>query len=357
MIKIGRNDLCPCKSGKKYKKCHGAMEEKNDIIDSDIPVQSLIERKVKAGHIKHCIHPEKSKCTENIIKAHSIQNNRIINKISRKGEVYMVKPIATNYSFKMRFKSVGRKVATTFTGFCGFHDKLLFQPIEDRDYIGSKDQNFLFAYRVFSFEYHKKMEAQNLSRKTLDEKPNLVIDKKYIAHLDGYDLSIRDSILHKEIFDNALLNQDYEIVETVVLNIEGASKFAVSSGFYLEYDLKGKKVNRLENSEDIMKLLMVNIFPQNEHTFVLFSWLKEHTDTYSEFKAQLLSLNNEEIIQLLNNLIPAYSENAVYNPDFIDNWNENEKKSFLQVFQQSISNPVVKSKRNLLGETPYSLFQ
>ncbi|MEZ4761831.1 MAG: SEC-C metal-binding domain-containing protein [Calditrichia bacterium] len=22
--KVGRNDLCPCGSGKKYKKCHGA---------------------------------------------------------------------------------------------------------------------------------------------------------------------------------------------------------------------------------------------------------------------------------------------------------------------------------------------
>ena len=24
---IGRNDLCPCGSGKKYKNCHGAVEE------------------------------------------------------------------------------------------------------------------------------------------------------------------------------------------------------------------------------------------------------------------------------------------------------------------------------------------
>jgi uncharacterized protein YecA (UPF0149 family) len=24
MPKVGRNDLCPCGSGKKYKKCHGA---------------------------------------------------------------------------------------------------------------------------------------------------------------------------------------------------------------------------------------------------------------------------------------------------------------------------------------------
>ncbi|WP_227744998.1 SEC-C metal-binding domain-containing protein [Lysinibacillus sp. OL1] len=51
-LKIGRNEPCPCKSGKKYKKCHGAMEEKSDNIDPKIPIQSVIERKVKAGHIK-----------------------------------------------------------------------------------------------------------------------------------------------------------------------------------------------------------------------------------------------------------------------------------------------------------------
>jgi preprotein translocase subunit SecA len=26
--KVGRNDPCPCGSGKKYKKCHGATEER-----------------------------------------------------------------------------------------------------------------------------------------------------------------------------------------------------------------------------------------------------------------------------------------------------------------------------------------
>ena len=30
--------------------------------------------------------------------------------------------------------SYGRKEATVFTGFCGHHDKTLFQPIEDRDF-------------------------------------------------------------------------------------------------------------------------------------------------------------------------------------------------------------------------------
>lgn len=357
-LKIGRNEPCPCKSGKKYKKCHGAMEEKSDNIDPKIPIQSVIERKVKVGHIKQCIHPDKSKCSEDIVKAHSIQNNRIINKITRKGEVYMVRPVMTPQSYRMNFRSFGRKVATTFTGFCGFHDKMLFQPIEDTDYVGSNQQNFLFAYRVFSFEYHKKLEAQKVSKKRLDDKPSLVKDERFMDHLEGYDLAIRDTLRHKKIFDQALLDQDYGIVETVSFKIDSAARFAVCSGFFLEYDLKGKKVNQLAYTKNGMKLLMVNVFPQNEQTFVLFSWLKEDSNNYREFREQLLGLNTEEKIQLLNNLVPAYSENVVYNPDFIDSWGESEKKSYLKIFQQSIHNPLIeKSKKNLLGATNYNLFK
>jgi preprotein translocase subunit SecA len=32
--KIGRNDLCPCGSGKKFKKCHGAAEGSDENEDA-----------------------------------------------------------------------------------------------------------------------------------------------------------------------------------------------------------------------------------------------------------------------------------------------------------------------------------
>lgn len=30
----GRNDLCPCGSGKKYKKCHGPLDESGEPCDN-----------------------------------------------------------------------------------------------------------------------------------------------------------------------------------------------------------------------------------------------------------------------------------------------------------------------------------
>ena len=46
----------------------------------------------KKSRIKECIHPDKAHCSERIIGAHSIQNNKILSKISDNGHVYMPCP-------------------------------------------------------------------------------------------------------------------------------------------------------------------------------------------------------------------------------------------------------------------------
>ena len=115
---IGRNDRCPCVSGKKYKNCHGDMQDQ-PVLDPKLPLESALNKRMNEARIKHCIHPNKTECSGNIIRAHSIQNNRILTRIGDQGEVYMVKALPTQTRMKYKFKRVGRTVATTFTGFCG----------------------------------------------------------------------------------------------------------------------------------------------------------------------------------------------------------------------------------------------
>lgn len=55
-------------------------------------------------------------------------------------------------------QSKGRKIATTFSGFCEYHDKITFQDIEDCEFQGSDKQIFLFTYRTFAWHYHKKLQ-------------------------------------------------------------------------------------------------------------------------------------------------------------------------------------------------------
>lgn len=357
IMKIGRNELCPCKSGKKFKKCHGALQDQPVLLNPNIPLASALNRRMSDSKIKQCIHPEKEKCSVEIIKAHSIQNNRILNRIGRNGELYMVKPAPTPTSFKLGFKTIGRNVATTFTGFCGYHDNLLFEPIEDKEYVGEEQQNFLFAYRTFSFEYHKELEAQNAHKKIADVKPSFVRNESYLGLAQNYELGINDSLRHKGKFDEALTNGEYGVVETVQLVFEGAVGISVSAGFFLEYDINGRVLNDLSLEDEYMRLLMLNVFPQDDRTIVLFSWLKEDAEFYKGFREQLLALKPEEQVQMLNNLIPAYCENVVYNPDYIDEWDDKVKNAYLDVFLTSLTSSYEPAKRLLLRKTPYDLFR
>jgi hypothetical protein len=66
-----------------------------------------------------------------------------------------------------------RKEATVFTGFCGYHDKKVFQPIKDGMFDKSIQRIFLYTYRCFAIEYHKKQEVVNMERYMFKIKPSL----------------------------------------------------------------------------------------------------------------------------------------------------------------------------------------
>ena len=83
-MKIGRNESCPCGSGKKYKKC--CLDKSDEQRLAEAVLRSSENLKNEA-HIKQCLHPNKDECDEKIIKAHAIQNNRILNKISENGVI------------------------------------------------------------------------------------------------------------------------------------------------------------------------------------------------------------------------------------------------------------------------------
>lgn len=353
-MKIGRNDPCYCKSEKKYKNCHERIDKEENEN------KSKIARFLKECEIKHCLYPKKEKCSNNIVKAHSIQNNRILCRLDNDGHIYMIKRAAFNSEAKSSFKLVGRRKATTFTGFCALHDKKIFQPIEDTEYIGSAEQDFLFSYRILSFEYHTKLQALRGLASTFGRERQLLNISHNSAALKGHLLGTKCLFSHQSVFDNALVSKDYSSIEMVKFELDESIKFAVSSGFFLEYDLNGNIVNRL-GSEN-MKLLMMTIFPQDNKSYIIFSWLKEHSSVYNKFKEQLCSLDVDELKQCLNNLIPLYCENAVYNPVLINSWSEDERVSYIEVFDEFLEYmygkiPKEEGKLNLLRETPYNLFK
>lgn len=105
--KIGRNEPCPCGSGKKFKKC--CLNKSQDQRFAETMSKSMHNIKNEA-RIKRCLHPKQEECDGKIVKAHAIQNNRILNKISENGMLVTMDGNLHNIFQTSDIK--GRKVAT-----------------------------------------------------------------------------------------------------------------------------------------------------------------------------------------------------------------------------------------------------
>lgn len=110
----------------------------------------------------------------------------------------------------------GRKEATIFTGFCGHHDKTVFQPIEDNLFNKSDQHIFLYTYRCFAIEYHKKQEQVNMQKGMISKKPSILHMPKEENFFGGMHMAIKDFEPGKEQFDKALLNENYDILSSVI---------------------------------------------------------------------------------------------------------------------------------------------
>lgn len=95
MRKIGRNEPCYCGSGVKYKKCCIYKEDDKELLNPENFMGNYKALR-KESKIKQCLYPDHSNCSERIIGAHSIQNNKILKRISTNGRVYMPCPKGDN---------------------------------------------------------------------------------------------------------------------------------------------------------------------------------------------------------------------------------------------------------------------
>lgn len=324
-IKIGRNEPCPCGSGKKYKKC--CIDKPDDRSFSD-PLNFMDNYKSirKESKLKHCLHPESKACSERIIGAHSIQNNKILKRIASNGHVYMPCPKPDN-PFEVMTKW-GRKEATVFTGFCGHHDNSVFQPIEDGIFDKSDLHVFLYTYRCFAVEYHKKQEVANMQKNIFKRKPSLIQMSKEDDPFKGMLLAIDDFEPVKSAFDNALLEQKYDILSSIIWEFPGAVNFA-GSGFEAPmFDLKGNYIQDLLDDKMLAKHLFIIVFPEEEKTYFIISWLKDNDEFFSEYAAQLKQLDLQQRKNYINSTLPIISENIALNPDAWDRWEKYKKDEF-----------------------------
>lgn len=354
-MKMGRNDKCPCGSGLKYKKC--CMLKQDDENFKDIRrISGNINLLKKQSKINQCIYPVKQECKGEIINAHSIQNNKILNRLAENGHVLMV-TTDLNDLISINLKNESRNKATTFTGFCKYHDDSIFRDIEKREFCKEEKQIFLFAYRAFALEYHKKMEATQMMRKAFSKIPNQALNNGLIDNIKMHELALNDNNQIKQIFDSNLLNQKYNIFCSLIWELDYEIGFSATFMSALEYDLEGKLINDvMSTSEERLKNIFFNIFPDNKKSYILISWLNEDKEVYENFKYQMETLNDKERISVISNLIVNHTENIVISPRLWNKWSYESKEEFKMQYFMDFTFMRFELQKDTKRETGYNLF-
>lgn len=284
-----------------------------DIYEDDfsIVMREIFRRGVENS--KKCWHPEAGIKTCKLDKtgkilvsaAHSIQNNGVLSKISKNGHVTTYSRDSAGFDGK----DVGKGLASIFWGFCNKHDAM-FRPIESEGYLGSQEQNFLYAYRAFVIASHKKLEAS--------------------SYIDFGEQATNDINATKEIFDDAIINKNYEVIETHRIELPLSYPIAVSTSFYLDFDFVG---NSIPHSDERMETIFITIFPDNGKTYLLLSYLAQDKFLYGKFVEQLESRG--KLKSDITVLLAAHVENIYFEPLYFKTFIEQQAPNIEAVFKQA----------------------
>ncbi|EPW5277193.1 SEC-C domain-containing protein [Yersinia enterocolitica] len=316
---LGRNELCWCGSEIKYKKCHlnrGSAEE--------LPQgQFYSELKNKGKHYA-CLHPDASdnSCSKRIINAHTVQKNgplkRIIN--SENNVLCFSFDASQNYTVK----SIGWNKASTFTGFCGHHDKEMFSIIEDSFFCDNEKQCFISGYRSFSMEYFKKLSVLKsipYMKDNADKGKSFEKQKKYQHTLDimnhGFSQGMNALKSTLDDYAKSFRINDFSSFNSLSIHFSGELNIAATFAFSPDFSLDGERQQYLLPGSAFIENLSVTVLLTDVGFAWVFSWPKSFT-CCTKFIQSLIELPEDEVASTIIDMIFSYSENVYFSSNW---WN------------------------------------
>lgn len=343
MQKIDPYEPCPCGTNEKFKFCcyqkarnsRGSTNIYKEYTDSRIHHEAT--KRWDDTDFKVCLGFSLEECNPLIKGAHAIQNNKILNRISENGHVYTFIGKVSKKGIDAEFNLVSKNKASTFFGFCDFHDTELFKPIELIDYKQNPLQNFLFSFRGFCLEYHRKIRKMKTTRENLKKNPVFMLDPFSISLYRVAEFDIADGRVEYDTFKEDFINGDFVNLVTIQRSLDYEVEFAVSSAFAVEHDLLDNQINDIYSVDsELIPNIYINIFPVENKTHIILSYHKKYENVYNNYFEQISALTDSEMEKYLNFLVINYTENVFFSPRLIDSMSDQQKDSLLKSFESSV---------------------
>lgn len=287
-----RNKPCHCGSGEKYKKCHLIIEEqKHSRQEKKLEIHELQKIFDSTLHTEICVASDLNTpkiCTNKIINAHTLTKSLSLEKIAQNGHVYSFKNKDLFFVFQNKglteLRKIGVRTASTFKGFCSYHDDYLFSSLEKENFILKSEQILALFYRSFALEYYKKQNVLDNARKSfkpliksfnvqkLDLRSEMIVGNIKRAKLDFKDtLKIKDKIV------GYFNNRNDISLRTYALKINNGIPFVCTGLFALYKDISNETLQDIYDYELVrLEYLSLNIFyAKDGSAWIVLNWFED----------------------------------------------------------------------------------
>lgn len=332
-----RNKFCWCGSGKKFKNCHANLKQ--------IPSLHLLRKILKIGlDHKYCLAKDHTNCCGEIIMAHTVSKRNQLASIAKDGHVYF---LGDNSNFIKESKGIdvqriGVKKASTFTGFCSYHDNRLFQKIDKEEFTVDSEYIFLLSYRALCNEIYKKRrslyEVEELKKVIPFYTKNVKQRVKFDTLIDRTSANLEiDELYVKDIFEKTLHQRSFDKIQYAVLFLDRQPQLLCNSILTPFVDADFKQLQD-ESSKDPLKQIAFSLISTSSSGAVVFSWIEEEGLPESiQTRFMNSFLQQEKLVDELTKLIFLEFEDVFMSPDYWEQIDQSKqewiKKYFSSFFE------------------------
>jgi hypothetical protein len=294
--------------------------------------------KAQKAEYSRCLHPSMD-CEEPPIRAHSIQNSRILDLVQTEGHVIMPRYRIEKGKLKAEFKKVGRNDASTFTGLCSKHDAELFKAIDnERLNTDNCEHRRQLAYRAIMREFHTELENAERANalhceicKAEGKDPHTT--ETAAIHLWAYWIKKSQKVYayRRRHFDAPRENGSQPNLRHLIITIDNqAPVLACSALFSTGFTKDGAIVGPT-----------LNVAPLNERQSVAL--LSGPGEQWAEIKrtlSKVFDADEKTLKHELAKLIIGHIENFTLSPAHYEKWSDDRKARVLREFEKSLAGPV-----------------
>jgi hypothetical protein len=268
---------------------------------------------------KYCLHPQAPvACSGNIIKAHSVPKSSGLKLIAKNGNVYSFSYLVTPSIIHQDVyapKQIGVEDASTFTGFCSYHDNKVFEPIDSHLFEVTPHHIFLVSYRSLCFAMFRQkdiVEKGLYLRKFYKKDQKRLVELEERLYIAQFVLNILER--EKKLYDSALLNSDFTDTRYYALKVNSIPNYLCAETILPVFDFHGNEVQDISLANLGREYINLSVLGNG---IIVFSWLGENTAA-TRLINSLKALPDEQKINAITRLAFVFVKNLYIAPSWWD---------------------------------------